>query len=192
MIQKARFDDELFIVLLPAGGVLERSFNIQKRLADYFKIYKNKKYPQLHITLDRVKSDRVEEVDSVIKKTVENKKPIEIQIGSIVCYQQKEDNYLVLKIQDSNGMKDLARKLHDNLAARKLSTIQNYEEWTFHITILSNIFADNPLSNQEFNDLCLMLEGDKTYCTSTSSELQLWSPTNDPAKRVIKSYDLSN
>ncbi|MFW5891529.1 MAG: 2'-5' RNA ligase, partial [bacterium] len=70
MIKSASLAEELFVVIVPGGKILSLAEKIQKRVSDFYNIYKDGFYPQIHITLDRIKSSS-KEIERSIKITDE-------------------------------------------------------------------------------------------------------------------------
>jgi len=60
----------------------------------------------------------------------------------------------------------------------------------FHITILSNIFAENPIPVDELTEICLFMEGMSRPLAADAEKLEIWRPTLDPVEKIIASFDL--
>ncbi|AZO96237.1 2'-5' RNA ligase [Halocella sp. SP3-1] len=193
MIESAVLAEELFVVLLPAGGVLERTAYLQKQIADTFQVYKEGYYPQLHITIDRIKKDHLAEAKKVIDNFVKKSKVVELGLDSFSCFNKSENNFLVLKLKETKSLRGFAVDLHEGLAKRGISSLKNYREWEFHITIISNLFARRPIPELDFNELCYYLEGqgDQTY-TGWADTLEVWSPVPDSEEKCLLSYKLDD
>lgn len=193
MIESAVLAEELFVVLLPAGSILERAAYLQKKIADTYQVYQEGYYPQLHITIDRIKKGHLVEAKKLIDSFVKKSKAVRLRLDSFSCFNKLEKNFLVLKLKETESLRRFAVDLHEGLEERDLSTLKDYQEWEFHITIISDLFAYRPIPDLDFNELCYYLEGqgDHTY-TGWSDTLEVWSPVPDPEEKCLLSYRLGN
>ncbi|MFW6022965.1 MAG: 2'-5' RNA ligase family protein [Halanaerobiaceae bacterium] len=191
MLKKADLNEELFIVLLLNGDVLKELKRIQKLLLDHYKLYDKGIYPELHITIDRIPKNCLCDAKKIIKKVVNRSKPVKIELDKYVCYHQShQENFLVLETKDTISLKKFSRDLHEELSRHDLSTIDDYEKWQYHITILSSMFARKPLTDQDFEGLCWFLEGKEKKCESYSDEIEIWSPTLDDDEKCIATFKI--
>ena len=192
MVKKASLNEELFLVLLLKGEVLDYAKYVQKIIAKHYNIYEDGIYPELHITLDRIKKQRFKDAVNIMEKVIKESqyKGLKVELNKFVCYRQQEDNFLVLKIKDTPSLVDFANSLHSSLIKRDISVISDYQKWEFHITILSNIFANNPITDLDFESLCFFMEGKEQNLYSYSDRLEIWSPTIDPTKKCLASFQL--
>ncbi|MFW6035081.1 MAG: 2'-5' RNA ligase family protein [Halothermotrichaceae bacterium] len=187
MIKRASLDEELFIVLLPGGQVLKKAVEMQKYLSEYYNIYKENKLPELHITIDRIKKENLKRVKQIVNEEIKKTGPIKIKLSQFECYQLSKNDFLVLKLEKTSSLMKFSSSLHQRLKAEALSTIDDYEKWKFHITIISSLFAENPLSQKDFDEVCLLLEGEQTCYTSPAERLEIWIPTLDQEKKCLYS-----
>ncbi|MFP4662265.1 MAG: 2'-5' RNA ligase family protein [Halanaerobiales bacterium] len=194
MIKKASLEDELFLVLLLKGEVLKYSKEIQTMIANHYNVYEDGTYPELHITIDRIKKQSLESSTELIEEVLAHLsiEKIEIELDKFVCYRGYEDNFLALKIKETPSLLELTNSLHNSLVDEGISVIENYDDWQFHITILSNVFASNPITDHNFDSLCFFLEGKEKDYKSYSDRLEIWSPTMDPTKKCLASFQLGN
>ncbi|MCG8515134.1 MAG: 2'-5' RNA ligase [Halanaerobiales bacterium] len=191
MIKAASLKDELFIVLLPQGEVLQRASEVQQIIAEQYQVYATGNYPGIHITIDRFKRGDIRPVEEIIKEVLKKSRPIEIVLQQFACYKNTEqNNFLVLKLKETASLREFSYTLHQRLASGGFSTISDYAKWEFHITVLSNLFSDNPLPAVDFENLCLSLAGEKYPCSARAERLEIWSPDPNPAKRCIKGFKL--
>ena len=193
MIKKDSLKDELFIVLLLNGDVLKNCRTIQKNIADYYDLYEgNDLYPELHITINRIYKEDIQEAVSILNDLTKEFQEIKIELDSFSCYRQVNSKFLVLKINESNSLSTFAKELHKRLMKKGISAIDDYEKWEFHITILSNIFASNPVNNPDFESLCSFMEGDGYSSSSYSNIIEIWSPINEDDKKTLYSFSLKD
>ncbi len=191
MIEKASLNEELFLVLLLKGDVLKYSKSIQGIIANHYDIYEDGIYPELHITLDRIKKNRLNDAITVIEKVLKEKEfnSVNIQLDKFVCFRN-EEKFLVLKIKETPSLTKFSNCLHTSLSEEGISVINNYQDWAFHITVLSNIFAQNPVTDFDFESLCFFLEGKEKNYQSSSDRLEIWSPTIDPTEKCLASFQI--
>lgn len=192
MIKPAVLSEELFIVLLPDGEVLEVAQEVQRRISEHFDLYEEGFYPQIHITLDRIKKDNIEDALPIIRQVVEQSEPVEITIDKFECFDCFDNKVLVLDVLTNKSLDRFATRLHQKLMEEGLSTIDNYEQWNYHISLINNVFAKNPLSEKEFDQLCLTFDGLSSKCKSSAIAVEIWRPTLDPSRKCVESLELSN
>ncbi len=191
MVKKASLNEELFLVLLLKGNVLKYSKNIQGIIANHYDIYEDGIYPELHITLDRIKKHRFNDAVTVIEKVLKETEfnSVNIELDKFVCFRN-EEKFLVLKIKETPSLTKFSACLHQALSDEDISVINNYQDWAFHITVLSSIFAQNPITDFDFESLCLFLEGKEKDYKSSSDRLEIWSPTIDPTEKCLASFQI--
>jgi len=191
MIEKASLNQEFFVVLLPEGEVKRRVEEIQKAISRRYGIMESNYFPEVHITIDRIRKDLITEAEKVIKTVVQNSRPVEIVLNEFTCYHRTaEHNFLVMQLKETPSLIEFTSSLHQELINRGISTINNYQEWDYHITVLSNLFAYRPLPEIDFNGLCMVFEGEKSPCSSRVERLEVWRPTIDPQDRCVSIYHL--
>ena len=191
MIKPASLEEEYFVVLTLKGKVLRLGKRIQKMLAEHYKIYNGDNYPVLHLTIDRIDKNKLKEADKTLKDIVKDFKAIQIRIDELNCMKISQDNnLLVIDVEDTKSLLNSAKIIHQNLYKKNISTIDNYKDWNFHITIINNSFAVNPISEEDFSDICYLLEDFTVPYTSYANNLEIWQASLDPNDRVLKKYKL--
>ncbi len=62
----------------------------------------------------------------------------------------------------------LGRRIHSGLDNLNLSTIKDYEEWRYHITIVNNLLINKEIAKYDFSNLCELIDGQEknTYFSS--------------------------
>ena len=184
-------NDKLFCVLLPGGQVLKTARRIQKRISEHYNIYEKGSYPQIHITINRIKKKSVSYVlDSMDKLVRENDSPIELIIDKFRCYHSDKNNFLVLTLKKTPSLHDFSCRLHSKLSVRGLSTIENFDKWEYHITLINNDFAKNPLTYNQFNELCFRLDEVNNSYISYADKLELWRPILNSSEKCIRTFKL--
>ena len=183
-------EEELYVVLIPDKSQIELVIELQKAVSDYYSMYRDNLYPQLHITLDRIRKEKVEQAIKIIDKIVTNSGPVKIIFDKFSCFYLADDRHFVLKIAKNESLSSLANKIHSNFKKENISTVDNYGDWIFHITLVNNKFADNPIPLDKFDNLCLFVSGHKNIEQAYAKRLEIWRPTLDPEQKCIKSFNL--
>ncbi|MFW5996240.1 MAG: 2'-5' RNA ligase family protein [Halanaerobiaceae bacterium] len=181
--------DELYIVLLPEGEVLEISRRIQKRVVDHYDLYCEEEPPEIHLTLNKIKQEGLNRADEILDKlTSEVSEPIEILIDQLKCLHSSGDKFLVMDVVRTESLESFAYQLHTRLEETGISTLGNYQDWSFHITIISNIFARNPIPDDQLTELCYRLEGFEAPFSAVARWVEIWRPTLDRKNKTTGSY----
>ncbi len=192
MIRPASFEDECFIVLLPGGLVAENAGRLQRVISDEYELYNRDEMPPLHITLDRIRrEDKLEAARIAVRALKENSTEMNIMVEDFNCMSQDDNRFLVLNVRATNSLQEFSRELHDRLSDAGISTLDNYDEWQFHITLVNNHFVDRPLTFSDFKGLCLELEDEVSRIISPARRLEIWRPISDEEKRRYFSIDLT-
>lgn len=192
MIKAAELDKEYFVVLIPGKKLVETAAQVQKIVSEHYNLYPDQIYPQLHITIDRIDKNNVEQAKKIMQKKVKKFGEIEIEVARFSCIKFSGEHQLVLEVNETPSLKKFAEEIHQELYDNNISTIDNYEEWIFHITIISNIFAKNPIPMDELTEICLFMEGMSRPLSAHAEQLEIWKPTLDPVEKIIASFDLKD
>lgn len=190
MIKAAELDKEYFIVLIPDQELIETAAQVQKIVAEHYNLYPDQIHPQLHITIDRIDKNKAVQAETILTEKLKEFKQIEIEVDRFSCIRFSDQHQLVLEVNETPSLKRFSEAVHTSLAEADISKIENYDEWMFHITIISNIFAKNPIPMDELTEICLFMEGMSRPLTANAEQLEIWRPTLDPVEKVIASFDL--
>lgn len=188
MVEPAELDKEVFIVLTLDYDDLTPALKIQESIAEYYNLYQNNQYPELHITLNRINKDSIQQAKKILKEIAKNTEPVPIAISNFECFQLSTS--LVLKVDETKALIKLANEIHQQLSANGITTIDNYTDWNFHITLLNNHFTDNKISDFEFDTLCSVLDGLESPISTTAKSIEIWQPTLNPVEKEIASFKL--
>ncbi len=191
MIKAADLENEYFLVLIPGKELVETASQVQKIVSEHYNLYPDQIYPQLHITIDRIAKDKAERAEEILAKKVKEFAKVEIEVDRFSCIKFSDQHQLVLEVNETESLQKFSQSLHQSLQDEGISTIENYEEWMFHITIISNIFAENPIPVDELTEICLFMEGMSRPLSAASEKLEIWRPTLDPVEKIIASFDLN-
>ncbi|RAK05129.1 2'-5' RNA ligase superfamily protein [Halanaerobium saccharolyticum] len=191
MIKAADLENEYFLVLIPGKELVETASQVQKIVSEHYNLYPDQIYPQLHITIDRIEKNRSERAEEILKEKAKEFGKIEIEVDRFTCIKFSDQHQLVLEVNETESLREFSEAVHQSLAAEGISTIENYGEWMFHITIISNIFAENPIPVDELTEICLFMEGMSRPLSAAAEKMEIWRPTLDPGEKVIASFSLN-
>ncbi|ODS50556.1 MAG: Uncharacterized protein A8274_494 [Halanaerobium sp. 4-GBenrich] len=178
-------------VLIPGEELVETAAQVQKIVSEHYNLYPDQIYPQLHITIDRIAKNKVDKAKEILAKKIREFNKIEVEVDRFSCIKFSDQHQLVLEVNETKSLKEFSEKVHQSLKAEGISTIENYEEWMFHITIISNIFAENPIPMDELTEICLFMEGMSRPLSAAADKLEIWRPTLDPVEKIIASFDIN-
>ncbi|MGM0438488.1 MAG: 2'-5' RNA ligase [Bacillota bacterium] len=192
MIESASLEDEYFVVLTLKGKVSRLANRVQKLIAEHYELYNGGNYPVLHVTIDRIYKDKLNEAVKILNEIIDDIDPIKIKIEEINCFEVSEgDDLLLLDVKNTGSLLSSAELVHNKFIKENISSINNYQDWNFHITIINNNFATNPISKEDFSDIKYLLEDFKVPFDSYADKLEIWQASLKPEERVLKSYNLS-
>ncbi|MFP4198210.1 MAG: 2'-5' RNA ligase family protein [Halanaerobium sp.] len=191
MIKAADLENEYFLVLIPGEELVETAAQVQKIVSEHYNLYPDQIYPQLHITIDRIEKNKVESAKKILTEKIKEFGRIEIEVDRFSCIRFSDQHQLVLEVNETDSLNQFSEAVHQSLREEGISTIENYEEWMFHITIISNIFAENPIPVDELTEICLFMEGMSRPLSASAKNLEIWKPTLDPVEKIIASFDLN-
>ena len=191
MIKAADLENEYFLVLIPGKELVETASKVQKIVSEHYNLYPDQIYPQLHITIDRIDKNKVAEAKEILSNKIKEFDKIEIEVDRFSCIKFSDQHQLVLEVNETESLQNFSKAVHQTLINNGISTIENYEEWMFHITIISNIFAENPIPMDELTEICLFMEGMSRPLAAAANKIEIWRPTLDPVEKIIASFDLA-
>ena len=191
MIKAADLENEYFLVLIPGEELVETASQVQKIVSEHYNLYPDQIYPQLHITIDRITKNKAERAEKILTQKIKDFDKIKIEVDRFSCIKFSDQHQLVLEVNETKSLQKFSESVHQSLIEEGISTIDNYEEWMFHITIISNIFAENPIPVDELTEICLFMEGMSRPLAAGAEKLEIWKPTLDPVEKVIASFDLN-
>ena len=191
MIKAADLENEYFLVLIPGKELVETASQVQKIVSEHYNLYPDQLYPQLHITIDRIDKNKVTEAKEILAQKIKEFDKIEIEVDRFSCIKFSDQHQLVLEVNETESLQNFSKAVHQTLINNGISTIENYEEWMFHITIISNIFAENPIPMDELTEICLFMEGMSRPLAAAANKIEIWRPTLDPVEKIIASFDLA-
>lgn len=192
MIKAADLDNEYFIVLIPGKELIETAAKVQKIVSEHYNLYPDQIYPQLHITIDRIDKSRAAEAKKILREKIKEFSKVEIEVDRFSCIKFSNQHQLVLELNETETLEEFSKEVHQSLAEAGISTIDNYQEWMFHITIISNIFAENAIPMDELTEICLFMEGMSRPLSADAEKLEIWKPTLDPVEKLLASFEFNS
>jgi|AntRauTorcE11897_2_1112592.scaffolds.fasta_scaffold04201_4 2'-5' RNA ligase len=191
MIKQSSFENEYFIVLKLQGDVLNLAQHLQEHLSSEFDLYPDDVYPEVHITLDRINKNKLDRAVEIIKSIILKYTEIDIVVKNFDCLSSEENNFLVLNVEENKKLIQFSNELHNKLAEENISSIDNYSEWKFHISLASTVFAEEKKSfDKEFKELCFRYEGINTVRRCKVDVIEIWRPTLDENSKCLKRFRL--
>ena len=86
---------------------------------------------------------------------------------------------------------EFSNELHRNLAEKNISTIENYDEWKFHISLASTVFTESKKDfKDEFKNICFRFDGIQNPRECKAGVLEIWRPTLDEDIKCLKQFQL--
>lgn len=189
MVKPADLDKEYFVVLTLDYEDLAPAVKIQNIIAEKYNLYDENEAPELHITIDRIQKEKTAAAKDIISAVMEEIQNIKIEIENLKCFRHT-NNFLILDVENTPSLTEAAAKIHRKLAQENISTIENYGEWKYHITLISNHFADNPIPKFELDQLCLNLDGVPHEISTTARAVEIWQPSLDPDEKSVAIIEL--
>ncbi|GAB6098547.1 hypothetical protein JCM16358_04260 [Halanaerocella petrolearia] len=181
--------EELFIVLTLPRKDLTPALRLQESIAEKYNLYSDDNYPELHITLNRINKENLPLAQKIISNIINTVDKVQITIDNLKCFKM-DNNYIVLNVNETKSLTDLADALNARLNQVGISTINDYNNWKFHITLVNNFFATNPMPKSELKKLCFALDGIPKPISTTAKAVEIWRPTLDPIKKTVVSFKL--
>lgn len=192
MSEGKNWNDYWYLVAVPTGEIFEESIRIQKILSEGLNLYFDSVIPQIHITITPIQilaPDKVTHLKKVIKETLIDFKPFYIETSQFQCFT-KNHKSLVLKIDDNKLLYRLQNKLFEHLLPYGYTIPPKVNRWIFHITIISEIFANRILPEDEFKKVCQRVSLKKSPLRGKINLLELWRPVLDKNERIIEKFSL--
>ncbi|MFW6237714.1 MAG: 2'-5' RNA ligase [Halanaerobiales bacterium] len=175
--------------MLPEGEIQNVSRKIQTRVADHYDLYCEEDPPEIHLTLNKIKESGLNIAGEILKELIsEITEPVKILVDQLKCLHSSGDKFLVMDVVRTASLENFAYKLHSRLLEAGISTLRNYRDWSFHITIISNVFAQNPIPDEQLTELCCRLEGFEAPFSSVARKVEIWRPTLDKKNKTAGSY----
>ncbi len=191
MIKQSSFENEYFIVLKLQGDVLNLAQHLQEHLSSEFDLYPDDVYPEIHITLDRIDKNKFDRAVEIIESIILRYTEIDIVVKDFDCLSSEDNNFLVLNVEENKKLIQFSNELHNKLAEENISSIDNYSEWKFHISLASTVFAEEKKSfDKEFKELCFRYEGINTPRFCKADVIEIWRPTLDENTKCLKRFRL--
>ncbi|MGE5653412.1 MAG: 2'-5' RNA ligase family protein [Bacillota bacterium] len=184
-------DDRLFLVFRPIDGVLRDVEQIQRNLADRYRLYDGP-LPPVHVTLcsfvPGVEHPLLETV-ALVHQVCLRRQPFEVKIRGFSFFPEP---YLSvnLAIEDQPILRDLAGEIRSVLASQKIEVPQLPKEWQPHISLVNNVFADHPWGRKEFEEAQAELSEHQYHANWLVTRLELWRPRYEPHLAIVATFPL--
>lgn len=185
---RQEFKDLLFLVALPRGKLLKTSRQLQGKLNEKYNLYRDK-LPPLHVTIERLKiEDEAEYLKAVgiIDSICELTEPFEVKVDGFSFFDSPYKS-INLKVSSTQSLKELSEQLNIELKKEGFTDRIFDENWEFHISLISMVFADREWSSEEFEEAKRMTKGWKLNLSFKVEWLELWRPQYNP-RLVIEDF----
>lgn len=179
--------DYWYLVAVPTGNLLSEAERIQKILTDSLQVYSTGESPPIHITLCKltpVEDDRLSKLLASLTQVAEQLAPICVRSTNFQCFSQSHQS-LVLKIDDNPGLFKLQATFQEELTHLGYFVPTPVEQWIFHMTVLSQLFAKAPLSARDFETICKRIALREPPLDGLVNSVELWRPVLDINERVV-------
>ncbi|MDW7675082.1 MAG: 2'-5' RNA ligase family protein [Bacillota bacterium] len=191
MVNNVSWKNNFYLVAIPNGDLLAEAKRIQKILADSFDIYLNEP-PPLHITICAVKKlseEELQEFAYIVNEVIAELSVFSVKAAKFDCFYNTH-NCLVLKLEENSILKNLQASLQQRLAAKNFLAPSPVTDWIFHITVISELFADTPLSLEQFTKICQRISLPKSQLTGCVEAIELWRPILLKEEKVVARFPL--
>ncbi len=190
MIKPAKLDEENFVVLIPNLKAIQKITALREFIANHYDLYDKGYSPELHLTIDRIDKFRSNQAIKLLKRVVAKTKPFKISISNLECIKFN-DTFLIVNVDKTDPLINFTNQIHQKLDSRAISTIENYNEWNYHITLINNNFSQRPVPEEELNKICSILNKKTNPNKSKIKRLEIWKATLDPEEKVVASFDFN-
>lgn len=188
MIKPAKLDEENFVVLIPDLKAIQKVTNLRQFIANHYNLYHENYSPELHLTINRINKTSSNQATKLLKKIVTNTEAFKICISNFECIQFN-NTFLTVNVDRTEPLINFTKQVHHKLKTEEISTIETYEEWNYHITLINNNFAQRPMPEEELNKLCSIVNKKANPTKTKVKRLEIWKPTLDPKEKVIASFN---
>lgn len=163
--------------------------NIVIKLCRKYKLNRTSKYPYVHIgTVSNVKTEKFDELDSLIYKIIKPYKKFKVQLNNNIIINE-ENKLINLKIQNKGYMTRICRNINDILSLSGFNVKYLNEEDELYIPLASTIINKRNyfLKNNNFHPLWSYIQDD----TFKISEIEIWQTFSNSKKDcLVKTYEL--
>ena len=190
MIKPAKLDEENFIVLIPDLKPIQKITSLRQFIANHYNLYNKNYSPELHLTIDRIDKNSSTQAIKLLEKIVANTETFKISISNFECIEFN-DTFLTVNVDRTKPLINFTNCVHQKLERKEISTIDTYNDWNYHITLINNNFSQRPMPEEELDKICSILNKKANPTKTKIKRLEIWKPTLDPKEKVIASFDFT-
>ncbi len=191
LVIENKWDKYWYLVAIPTGEIYDEAVRIQNLLIESLNMF-IKAPPKIHITItpiNRLETCNIANLEKIINGVLRNSnfKSFLVEASQFQCFTESNKS-LVLKITDNKYLYELQKAIQDELRPMGYINPPEVEKWIFHITILSEIFIENPLPEEEFLKVCKRISLNKSPIRGEVKTLELWRPVFNEDRVINKFY----
>lgn len=191
-MSQTNWADYWYLVAIPSGQLFTEAQRIQYILAENLKVYADSP-PPIHITICKIKplsQAQLHVFSKQVQDILTDFHPITINANNFDCFSQAHQS-LVLKINHNEQLFQLKQRLQALLKMNNFFVPTTIQQWIFHITLISELFAQVPLDTKHFDNVCQRLSLIDSHLEGVIHSLELWRPVLPFAERVVEQYPLA-
>lgn len=177
MLSNIPLHHRLYIVGLPDAQVKAEALRAQRLLASAFEVYQGA-MPTLHITLTvvlAVTPADVEKVCGAVKRALVHHPPVEIAVSGYTCIPAPHNSF-AMEVKRSQALVQLTERIRRELGADSIQVLNDPSNWTFHITLISDLFSTNPLPQHIYCRLCRRIRRPSAHLRGHVKVVEIWRP----------------
>ncbi len=172
-------DTRLFIVGLCQGEIINKALLMQRLLSEKYKIYK-KRLPPLHITFEVVEAPEkqlIAKIKDAIYQASLNINSFPIRTNGFACFPPPYKSVGLL-IEKDEELESAAGIIKKQLNRAGVYTTNPFgRNRVFHLTIVNTFLADRKWSEDEFLEVCHVVDKIPLDLRGLVFQLALWHPT---------------
>ncbi len=185
-------EDRLFLVFRPTGDALISAEQMQRTLAERYRLYDGP-LPPVHVTICSFipsEDPPLLETVALIHEVCRTRRPFEVEIAGFSFFP---DPYLSvnLAIADNPVIRTLAKDIRAALAAHQIEVPALPPGWQPHISLVNNVFADHPWSRPQFEEARDELSRRSYHARWQVTRLELWRPRYEPHLAIVATFPLT-
>ncbi|SMB83309.1 2'-5' RNA ligase [Desulfonispora thiosulfatigenes DSM 11270] len=183
--------NQLFLVAIPTGPVLELAKDLREKINNEFHLYSWIE-PSLHATIEVLKienNEDLKECEQIISSIVDKFKSFTLEVKGFEFFPPPH-KAITLAIRDNYFIENLSYLIHEQLQAKGLTSRENFSGWKFHITIAGVFGADREWSEEEFYRASEMVNDISVQGRCVIERLELWRPIISSEKKIIQTFNL--
>lgn len=187
-------DTRLFIVGLCQGEIIDKALLMQKLLSEKYKIYK-RRLPPLHLTFEVVEAPEeqiIAKVKDAIFQASLNISSFPIRTNGFACFPPpyKSVGLLIEKNEELEFASGIIKKQLNRVGI--YATNPFGKDRVYHLTIVNTFLADRKWSEEEFLEVCHVVDKVPLDLQGMVMQIALWHPTKVKETMSEGTFPLQN